>query len=134
MTDLTYLLTLPADIQSFFKGLSNTNIEQCSGKTAIMALNLAQRRPFKAFTKSGGKFYNKSMIADEVKRLLKLNPILLELPKCDICEQTVELDDQAWSHDKKICIHMDCDGHWEEMRGVPFPYEYDYDSSVDESS
>lgn len=126
MTDTTYMLTLPADIQLLFKGLSNLNINQCSGKTAIMALNLAQRRPLIAFNKSGGKFYNKGMIADEVQRLLKRNPIrLTPLPCCDFCKKPVEEDDQAWTKDHSFCIHMDCDPDWEKARGYPFPYDCD---------
>ena len=134
MTDSKYMLTLPADIQSFFKNLSNTDISQCSGKTAIMALNMAQRRPFIAFTKSGGQFYNKSMIADEVKRLLKLKPISLEpLPCCDFCQRSVEEDDQAWSKDRTLCIHMDCDDDWSKKAGYDFPYEgNESDSEVDD--
>ena len=130
MTDSKYMLTLPADIQAFFKNLSNTDISQCSGKTAIMALNMAQRRPFIAFTKSGGQFYNKSMIADEVKRLLKLKPISLEpLPCCDFCQRSVEEDDQAWSKDRTLCIHMDCDDDWSKKAGYDFPYDCDESDS-----
>jgi hypothetical protein len=132
MADAKYLLSLPADTQAFFKGLQNTNINECSGKTAIMALNLAQRRPFKAFTKSGGKFHNKSMIADEIKRLLKLKPIsLAPLPCCDFCQKPVEEDDQSWSKDRTLCIHMDCDGDWERVREVPFPYQHDSESEAE---
>ena len=83
MSDITYLLTLSKEQQAFFKSLSNTDINRCCGKTAIMALNMAQRRPANAFTKTGGKFYNKQMIADEITRLLTINPINLTKPVCN---------------------------------------------------
>lgn len=103
-------------------------------KDIIRALNIAQRRANGAFTKTGGKFYNCGLMRDEIKRLLTIRPIIIgPLPCCDSCQKPVELDDQAWSKDKTLCIHMDCDGDWETARGEPFPYEYADSESEAES-
>jgi hypothetical protein len=133
MSDATYCLTLPSDMQAFFKSLSNTDITRCSGKTAIMALNLAQRRPVNSFTKGSGRLHSKEMIANEIKRLLTIRPITLTLPCCDWCQEPVGIDDQAWSKDKSLCIHMNCDADWEEARGEAFPYECADSESESES-
>jgi len=137
MTDQKYIDTLGKADQDMAMIMS---VNKCLPsnityyKDIIRALNIAQRRANGVFTKTGGKFYNCGLMRDEIKRLLTIRPIIIApLPICDYCQEPVESDDQAWSKDKDMCIHMNCDGDWEETAGCPFPYEYADSESEAES-
>lgn len=91
-------------------------------KVALTAWAICRRKPYQT---SAGKYHNTTILANEVYKRLKLNPLTLDNTTCDNCSKTeTSLEDPIVKSKDGVCIHIGCEDAWVANNGE-FNYEHD---------